>query len=39
MASFLLSLGVLVLIIARIDKYWREKHEKNKASEIAEEHQ
>jgi uncharacterized membrane protein len=36
MASFLLILGILVLIIARIDKYWREKHEKNKASEIAE---
>jgi uncharacterized membrane protein len=36
MASFLLILGILVLVIARIDKYWREKHEKNKASEIAE---
>ena len=39
MASFLLILGILVLIIAQIDKYWREKHQKNKTSHIAEEHQ
>lgn len=37
MASFLLILGILVLIIARIDKYWREKHQENKASHVAEE--
>lgn len=36
MASFLFILGILVLIIARIDKYWREKHQENKACQIAE---
>ncbi|MCK5369233.1 MAG: hypothetical protein KAQ62_11800, partial [Cyclobacteriaceae bacterium] len=36
MASVLLILGIIVLVIARIDKYWRIKHEKNKVSQIAE---
>ena len=36
MASVLLILGIIVLVIARIDKFWRIKHEKNKASQIAE---
>ena len=36
MASFLFILGLLVLLIARVDKYWRDKHQKNKVAEIVE---
>ena len=35
MALVLLILGLIVLGIAQIDKYWREKHHKNKASQMA----
>ena len=36
MASVLLILGIIVLVIAQIDKYWRAKHEQSKASQISE---
>ncbi len=32
MALFLFVIGLIVLVIARIDKYWREKHQLDKAS-------
>lgn len=36
MAIFLFILGLIVLTIARIDKYWREKHQNEKISQVAE---
>lgn len=34
MALILLVLGLIVLLIAQIDKHWREKHQKNKTSQV-----
>jgi hypothetical protein len=35
-ALFLLIIGLIVLLIARIDKYWREKHQEDKTNQITE---
>jgi uncharacterized membrane protein len=35
-ALFLLVIGLIVLLIARIDKYWREKHKDPQATKIIE---
>jgi uncharacterized membrane protein len=35
-ALFLLVIGLIVLLIARIDKYWREKHKDQQATNIIE---
>jgi uncharacterized membrane protein len=35
-ALFLLIIGLIVLLIARIDKYWREKHQEEHAKQTIE---